>query len=248
MGIDNLKNRIERLKSHIERKQELEKDRYAGKPLNLKERKAAYYFSSAESCYNDLKREIFEIVSEAKGQEPVFDILLFWKELQQSKGDAGKSKEILDRMSDAALKILPSQKTETKTQDNVSLKIPKLPEDIKADVLADIREIEKCFNNGLYRSATILCGRVLETALHRKYYEATGNDALEKSPGIGLGNLIAKLKEKNIEIDPAITQQIHLINQVRIFTVHKKKEAFMPSKEQCHAIILYTIDVVGRMF
>lgn len=248
MSIDNLKNRIERLKSHIERKQEPEKDRQAGKPLSLKERKAAYYFSSLEGSYNDLKREIFDIVSEAKGQEPVFDILLLWKELQKNKNDADKSREILDRMLAESSKIVLQQKTEAKTKDNVSLKIPKLPEDIKADVLADIREIEKCFNNGLYRSATILCGRVLETALHRKYYEATGNDALEKSPGIGLGNLIAKLKEKSIEIDPAITQQIHLINQVRIFTVHKKKEAFMPSKEQCHAIILYTIDVVGRMF
>ncbi|MFC1730593.1 DUF4145 domain-containing protein, partial [candidate division KSB1 bacterium] len=168
-----------------------------------------------------------------------------WKDLQKNKGNVERSKEILDGMISFSSKIFVSQRA---AQAGISLRIPVLPNEIKQDVAADIREVEKCFNNGLYRSATILCGRVLETTLHRKYYEATGFDILEKNPGIGLGNLIAKLKDKNVEIDPGLTQQIHLINQVRIFTVHKKKEAFMPSKEQAHAIILYTMDVLGRMF
>jgi len=256
MSIADLRNKIERLKSSIGKSEEKsakngldEKQKPSAKrQYDFREKKAGYYFSSLERSYNDLRRELFEAVSEAKGQEPVFDLILLWKELQQSKGDAARSKEILGRMSDAASKISISSRAEPKAQSQISIRIPKLPDEIKADAIADMKEIEKCFNDGLYRSATILCGRVLETALHRKYYEATGNDALEKSPGIGLGNLIAKLKEKNIELDPAITQQIHLINQVRIFTVHRKKEAFMPSKEQCHAIILYTMDVVGRMF
>ena len=71
---------------------------------------------------------------------------------------------------------------------------------------------------------------------------------MEKSPGIGLGNIIAKVKENNIQLDPALTNQIHLINQVRVFSVKKKKEAFYPTKDQSHAIILYTIDVLERLF
>jgi hypothetical protein len=133
--------------------------------------------------------------------------------------------------------------------DYLALKMPKrVPEEIKAELVADTKELEKCYANGCYRSAIILCGRLLETALHRKYYEVTNFDILEKNPGIGLGNLVAKLAEKNVQLDPGLTQQIHLINQVRIFSVHKKKESFHPSKEQTQAIILYTTDILNKLF
>jgi len=135
-----------------------------------------------------------------------------------------------------------------KTDERLLIRLPKVPDEIKDDLYADLDEMQKCFNAGCYRSAVILCGRILETCLHRKYYEVTGVDIMEKHPEIGLGNLIAKLAEKNVEFDPGLTQQIHLINQVRIFSVHKKKTAFYPSKEQCKAIILYTMEILKKMF
>lgn len=124
----------------------------------------------------------------------------------------------------------------------------RLPAEIRGDVLADIAELDKCFRAGCYRSAVVLCGRILETALHRKYFEATGNDLLEKSPGIGLGNLIARMQEHGIKLDPALANQIHMINQVRVHSVHKKQEAFSPSMRQAEAMILYTIDVLEKLF
>lgn len=123
-----------------------------------------------------------------------------------------------------------------------------IPFEIKDDILYDLAEVERCFNANAYRSSMILCARILETALHRKYYDVTGKDLLETSPGIGLGNIISKLKESNIEIDPAITQQIHLVNNVRIFSVHKKQGAFLPSKEQAQATLLFTIDILKKLF
>jgi hypothetical protein len=123
-----------------------------------------------------------------------------------------------------------------------------IPLEISGEINEDLKEMEACFLGGCYRAATILCGRVLETALHRKYYETTGVDMLEKSPGIGLGNLISKLKAKNISFDPGITQQIHLINQIRIFSVHKKQERFYPTKPQTQAMILYTCDILSKLF
>jgi hypothetical protein len=129
------------------------------------------------------------------------------------------------------------------------LQVPqRMPREIADEVIADIRELERCYANHCFRSAVILCGRLLETALHRKYFEVTGFDILEKNPGIGLGNLIAKLAEKNVQLDPGLTQQIHIVNQVRIFSVHKKKESFYPSKEQTMAIILYTMDSLKKLF
>lgn len=123
-----------------------------------------------------------------------------------------------------------------------------VPDEIREHVEEDLNEISRCFEAGLYRSAVILCGRVLETALFSKYFHETGVDLLEKAPGTGLGNLIKKLAEKGIETDPALTNQIHLINQVRIHSVHQKKQVFRPSKEQTKAIILYTKDILNKLF
>jgi len=54
----------------------------------------------------------------------------------------------------------------------------KLPEDIAAEVDADLAEVDKCLENSCLRSVVVLCGRVLETALHRKYFEATTKSSL----------------------------------------------------------------------
>lgn len=170
-------------------------------------------------------------------------------------GDKGKKLEVLsllykDKLNNEDLDKVKqlSSSLRIAKKETFQLKVPSLHADIRDDVAADIKEVEKTFSSGCYRAATILCGRILETCLHRKYYEATGQDILEKNPGIGLGKLIAKLSDKNVELDPGLTQQIHLINQVRVFSVHKKKQAFSPSKAQASAIILYTMDVVGKMF
>ncbi|MEM4282107.1 MAG: hypothetical protein QXU88_00695 [Candidatus Woesearchaeota archaeon] len=123
-----------------------------------------------------------------------------------------------------------------------------IPSEIREELAADFTELERCYNSDCFRSAVILCGRILETALHRKYFELTGNDLLEKSPGIGLGSVIAKLSEHGAEIDPGLGNQVHLINQVRIWSVHKKQQPFNPTKAQTQAIILYTLDVIEKLF
>lgn len=160
-----------------------------------------------------------------------------------------KDKFELQKTVDGMLVLSSQLPAETAIGSEIVFALPKrIPAEIAADFAADMEELEKCYYHGCYRSSIILCGRLLETALHRKYYDATNFDILEKNPGIGLGNLIAKLAEKNVQFEPGLTQQIHLINQVRIFSVHKKKEAFLPSKEQTQAIILYTIDSLKKIF
>ena len=123
-----------------------------------------------------------------------------------------------------------------------------LPREIREDITADINEMSRTFNAGCYRSTAILCGRVLEVALHMKYFQETGIDLLEKSPGIGLGKIVAKLSEKNIEFDPGLMQQIHLINNVRISSVHIKQESFNPTKAQAQAMMMYTMDILEKIF
>ena len=140
-------------------------------------------------------------------------------------------------------KSMPKPRNETQFS-----KPKNIPLEVREDIFADIEELTRCYESGCYRSAVILCGRILETCLQRKYFEATGNDILEKNPGIGLGKLIAKMLEHKIHLDPGLTQQIHLVNQVRIFSVHKKQSVFYPTREQTQAMILYTMDSINKLF
>lgn len=142
-----------------------------------------------------------------------------------------------------------AEKINVQRKENLDIQTPKnIPGEIKQEVSKDFLDIKKCFENGLYRSSIIMCGRALETTLHRKYYEITGFDILEKNPGIGLGTLVAKLIEKNVKFDPGVTQQIHLINQIRVYTVHKKQDVFEPTREQALATILFTVDTINKLF
>ena len=137
--------------------------------------------------------------------------------------------------------LLPKNKS-------LQLKLPNLPTSIKDEIQLDIKEAQKCFDNQCYRSALILCGRILETALHRKYYELTKKDLLETSPNLGAGKLIAKLKELSVKFDPGVTEQIHLINNIRIKSVHKKQTTFLPSRQQTQAIMLFCVDTLKKLF
>ncbi len=132
------------------------------------------------------------------------------------------------------------------TEERISrIKAPLLVSD---EINADWKEANDCFENQLFRSCVIICGRLLEIALHAKYYLTTNVDLLEKAPGIGLGNLIAKLSDKGAFVDPGLSNQIHLINQVRIHSVHKKQKPFFPSRNQAKAIMLYTKDAIEKLF
>ncbi len=190
-----------------------------------------------------LKERVWEVVTVSKKEDRENAVALL--KLAEGISDGMETKPML-KMLDGMMK------TASQLQDvrvgMLSIKVPPLPPEITEEVEADIQEMRKCYDSNCFRSAVIICGRILETALHRKYFEATGIDALEKSPGIGLGKLIAKLLEKGVKLDPGLTQQIHLINQVRIFSVHTKNEAFQPTKIQTHAMILYTMDSLNKLF
>jgi hypothetical protein len=194
-------------------------------------------FRSAERKYI-LKQYIFyleEIADFSKNLPHDAQLLV----AQLSFSDVEKNKRLLSELKkfeDLEISVKPT------------IKLSKIPIEIRNEVKADLDELDKCFKAACYRSCVILCGRIIEVCLHARYYKETNFDILEKNPGIGLGKLIAKMDEKGIKLDPGLTQQIHLVNNVRIFSVHKKQRTFNPTKEQTEAILLYTLDVVNRLF
>ena len=249
MSIYNLKKSIERLQESLSKidkknfnpeKQDLRKSFF-----NYQDRKKSYQQESIDSnikLINDSSAELNDILKSSPNEKLKVQNIIGNLNLLYNKKDFSELNESLIRLHNM-ISILNIPKKE------LLFKKPKnIPEEIKSEIFADIEEIEKCFKFNCYRSATIICGRILETALHRKYFELTNNDLLEKAPGIGLGKIIAKLEELNIKFDPGLTQQIHLINQMRIFSVHNKKEVFNPTEMQTYAIILYTLDIIDKLF
>jgi len=243
-NIISLKNAIDNAVSkEIDLSKKVEKDKIL---YDFKEKQKEYYIKAFENALKFVKSNVLELNQlvkyDNKNLEGVNKILELIPELES------KDLHELDKTLKKIILITDHLNFPKGDLKKKFIAPDFLPIDIKEEIKADINELNKCFNAGCFRSTVILCGRLLETALHRKYFETTGKDILEKNPGIGLGNLIAKLNEKNVKFDPGLTQQIHLINQIRVFSVHKKKEAFYPSKDQTYAMVLYTLDVLGKMF
>ncbi|MFC1769374.1 hypothetical protein ACFLZX_06455 [Nanoarchaeota archaeon] len=213
--------------------------------FSYKSAKESYYLSLFESSLQAFLKSAAEI-QKLETKSPVkmlnFNQLIITLETQFKNKDLEGMKKSTEKIEKLFNEL------ELPKNEDLKFSLKNVPADISHDVSSDLRELEKCFNSNCNRSSIILCGRILETALHRKYFEVTGTDILEKNPGIGLGTLVAKLSDKDVILDPAVLQQIHLINQVRIFSVHKKKESFNPSKQQTQATILYTLDIVQKLF
>lgn len=251
MSIYNLKKSIERALdslSKIQIKDISEKKDLKKSFFSYKDRKISYLQDSIKSNLDTIKNTTNELM-EALKLNKITDVkILKTQELIKNINLGYEKNNFINLKMDleSLYNIISSLNL---PQQELLFKNPKnIPEEVRSEILVDINEIEKCFKFGCYRSSVIMCGRILETALHRKYYEITQNDLLEKAPGIGLGKIIAKLDELNIKFDPGLTQQIHLINQMRIFSVHNKKDVFNPTEIQTHAIILYTLDIIEKLF
>ena len=245
MSILSLKRTIKTLKDNL--KNINNKIILSPKPNNsliFSKRKVEYNTKNIDILIKKLKEDALSFPSKTN-IDLAFKIIIKINdvEIAYSEKEIKKVNKLLDEIEILTLKIIEEPSTE--------LPIPRsltLPAAIKDEVLADLNELRQCFKNKLYRSSIILCGRMLEVTLHRKYFEITKRDILETQPGIGLGKLVAKLYEKKALFDPGINEQIHLINKVRIHSVHKKQELHISSKEQTYATILYTIDIVNRLF
>ena len=151
-------------------------------------------FSQLESQYKTQENE-----------ETLLQMRVLLGELNKKQRNIGEAQRLLEAIAQGASEIKISQ-----TSNTIAAPMNNIPHEVRSEINADIQEIQKTFNAGCFRSTVILCGRVLEVALHRKYFDATGKDLLVTSPGLGLGKLIAKLSEANIKFDPGLSQQIHL--------------------------------------
>ncbi|MBT4174464.1 hypothetical protein HOC80_03170 [archaeon] len=221
----NFKNAVKRLEDLF-----IRKEYYKDNPQRFRN-----YDAQIGMGLKHVEKQVWDLMPNIVGKDSVYALFSLLRDLKEDSA-VGSRLLVLSKM----------KKLDFRVKEVRGIKIPKVG--VHPDISADLGELKKCYDSGCYRSCVVLCGRVLEVGLHKKFYDVTGRDVLEKSPGIGLGKLVAKMCEKEIALDPGLTQQIHLINQVRVFSVHKKSRVFNPSKSQAHAMVLYTVDILEKLF
>lgn len=182
MALKDFNRNLERFE-HLISSIEISKSKLVKKKkyFDFSEKKIEYYVNSAKGAFKELKESLWDLqylVKEDKSNEDVYlEIIKDVKKVEEQYNE-NNSKAIIENI----------QKIKTKTlkfkdiKDDISVEVKFIPIDVRADVNADLKELKKCYNAGCYRSAVIICGRLLETALHRKYYEITKQDILEKNP------------------------------------------------------------------
>jgi hypothetical protein len=208
---------------------------------DFKQSRSDYYDSLIKSKVKMIKKAIKEMANDTEEQDKINKMLGLIDEI------AGLySSKVIDSIP-AKVQLIADTAKSVKWEERRELDV-KLPKEVKEELNADFNEMHRCFKSKFYRATIILAARIIETSLHRKYFEVTKKDLLETSPGIGLGKVIAKLKEAGIDLGPGLNEQVHLINNIRISSVHMQKEVFKPSREQANAVILYTTDVLNKIF
>ena len=216
-------------------------------PFDFKKREQSYYSRLLGSQIRKVKVSLAEglLYGKEKHRKSLDEIKQNIEMIEQKI----KLNDLLEATSLVSnIKDIPNIKIEKPLFETKSFFLPRVPREIYYEIKSNFDEITICFENRCYRAATILCGKILEVALHRKYFEVTGKDMLEKAPSIGLGNMLVRLKEAEVTIEPGLSNQIHIINQLRVSSVHKKTTHFVPSRAQCQASILYTLDALKKLF
>ena len=121
-----------------------------------------------------------------------------------------------------------------------------LPQSIREETRLNFEEVRKCYYAGAFRSATGMCGRILEVLLARKYFEERGVDPIEQQWKMGL--LMRKCFENNVLDEPALGDICNLINRSRINSVHSTRRLYRPEQDDTKPIIEFTIGLVKKLF
>ena len=111
-------------------------------------------------------------------------------------------------------------------------------ENVKYDISLSYNEAIKAYLNRLYISSIVLCGKVIEIAIHFLYEKNNNEELLDKYPGIGLGKALGKLRKQGFKFPEEIDSTVNLINKYRNAYIHKKTASVMPNDTQAEAIIL----------
>ena len=238
--IDREINNLERIVNYLVRKK--------SKLFYASHRKADKFRESLlaiKTSLFKLKKRVKKLSGEEETVENINDLIANIEDGEKKAG--GWSNDLLVQYVNSLksgfskLKgILPAE-----IEFELDVNFSKIPTAIRNELEQDFAELKSCFLAEAYRAAIMFCGRILETALGRKYYEKTGVDPIEQK--WTLGTLIEKCKSAGIQ-ELGLDKIDKLINDMRIPSVHKKERPYKPKPDEARGIIGITKSVLERLF
>jgi hypothetical protein len=120
------------------------------------------------------------------------------------------------------------------------------PQEIREETKLDFEEMKICYNEGAFRSAIMMCGRVMELLLAKRYFDSTTVDPIEQKWPLGV--LIKKCYEHNVITEPAVGDMCNFINHFRIGSVHSLHTIQRPIQEETKSVIEFTIGLLKRLY
>jgi hypothetical protein len=193
-----------------------------------------------------LKKKITKLSEEKETEETIND---FISHIENGEKEAERWTNELLRQYVWELKSLFSKLRGILPEEikfELDIDLSQVPLAIRNELRQDFAELKSCFLAEAYRGVMMFCGRILETALGRKYFEKTGKDPAEE--GWTLGKLIMECKKENIYLQPEISKIAALVNDMRVQSVHRKVELFLPTYDETKGIILLTRSAILRLF
>lgn len=129
----------------------------------------------------------------------------------------------------------------------LGIDLERVPIEIRTEIATDIDEIKKCYSSGAYRAAIVFCGRMLEIALARKYFEKFHVDLIEKK--LTLGQLIIECKKKIGIFTPGLDSLCDTINKIRKPSIHKSSEGiYLPGPQDTIGVFNLVQGVLQKLW
>lgn len=129
----------------------------------------------------------------------------------------------------------------------LGIDLERIPPEIRTEITTDIEEIKKCYSSGAYRAAIVFCGRILEIALARKYFEKVHIDPIKQK--WTLGQLIRECKRKIGIFQPGLDSLCEAVNKTRIPSVHKSAEGiYLPSSQDIVGVFNLVQSVLQKLW
>lgn len=150
---------------------------------------------------------------------------------------------IISSASNERIEVIRSKRDIFLDLQTVNEQVDKNNLPFREEIKHDLYELQQCLGICAYRAALALCGRLLEICLK---LICTMN-GIEFSDKWMVGQLISKITQSGIYLDPSLESVWQIVNQQRIIAVHTKAMSPIPSREQAFMVSFAVIDLLKRL-
>lgn len=151
--------------------------------------------------------------------------------------------KIISSASNERIEVIRSKRDIFLDLSTINEQVSKNNLPFKDEIKHDLYELQQCLGICAYRAALAISGRLLELSLKLVCIR----NAIDFSDKWMVGQLISKITQSGIYLDPSLESVWQIVNQQRIIAVHAKAMSPVPSREQAFMVSFAVIDLLKRL-